>query len=50
MVQYVPEDIVDEGLEYRRTVGKAKGEIVPSAGFPFITASDADEIISIAEV
>ncbi len=53
MVQHVPEDIVDEGLEYR-TVGKAEGNnrifIVPSAGFPFITASDADEIISIAEV
>ncbi len=57
-VQHVPEDIVDEGLEYRRTVGKAEGHnrifIVPSAGgkscFPFITLPDADEIIGVAEV
>ncbi len=57
-IQHVPEDIVDEGLEYRRTVGKAEGHnrifIVPIAGekgcFPFIAPPDADEIIGIAEV
>ncbi len=58
MVQHVPEDIIDEGVEYRRTVGKAEGHniifIVPSADrkgcFPFITLPDVDDIIGIAEV